>query len=98
MSEEKIQGLQIAQNMLRYAEIEANKEAYLDALFAIDQVDKDIEHVIETEGCIPEVEELSIQSEKLRKRIIYGASHAKPKKFNYDLKTEASSPKKGCKI
>ena len=53
MAEDKIYGLKIAQNMFRYAEIEVNQEAFVDALFALEILDKDIESLIETEGNLP---------------------------------------------
>ena len=53
MSNDKIQGLKIIENMIKYAEIEINREAFLDALFAIEVVDKDIENLLETEGKLP---------------------------------------------
>ena len=70
MPNDQIRGLKIVQNMMKYAELEAKREAFLDALFAIEIIEKDIDNLIETEGHLPEIRQIQNLSLDLKKKII----------------------------
>ena len=70
MPNDQIRGLKIVQNMMKYAELEAKREAFLDALFAIEIIEKDIDNLIETEGHLPEIRQIQNLSLELKKKII----------------------------
>lgn len=71
------------QNMLRYAEMEYKKEAYLDCLCVIQQIEKSIKKAIAAHHCDFRIYMLQAKAARKKVEALEMAAKAIPKQINY---------------
>ena len=80
-----INGLKIVKNMIRYALIEADHGAYLDAIFGLESAELDLLSLKENFGDLPQLTQLQAQITNIRSDLLEKAAHATPKVIDYEV-------------
>lgn len=83
MNQEIQRIININENMLRYAEIEMKKQAYLDAMFALDKINKDLSGLSAEDKKNERVILLWSNVKRKKEQVLKKAISATPKQINY---------------